>query len=388
MRAGTDRGNVARGLPAWTERGEERKGDGAVVELAPHKVGFLGESGVITEAAFEQGAGGILRARFEEAFETGELDRPVELVVRSCWGLPSGSADAMCRGWNELADEGVLAIIGPGITDNCIAVTPLFEARGVPTINFPGTTKSRGRYGFHYQIGALYGDGPLIARAMARRDLRSVAVVRDQSPIGAEFYEAFERECEHAGIAIVRDVKCSPVAEDLGPAAQAAAQAETAALAYLGYGGVLLELSRALRTIGWDPPRFTTSAGMHFYRMDDDERRDMSGWVYVDMVDEDNDTLTRAMDTVERRTGRRPQGAVAGGMWDMATLAVLGIRNAPVLTPEGVMEGLELIQQVPSALGAAGTVMGFGPWERTALKGERYLVLREMRGTESVKYAG
>jgi branched-chain amino acid transport system substrate-binding protein len=164
--------------------------------------------------------------------------------------------------------------------------------------------------------------------------------------------------------------------------------AEPAALAYLGFGAVLLDLSRALAKIGWDPPRFTTSAGMHFYSKNDDERREMSGWVYVDMVDEDNQAFRDALDTIERRSGTRPVSGVAAGMWDMATLAVLGIKHAPVLTSEGVMEGLELIQQVPAALGGAGTVMGFGPWERTALKGEHYLVLREMLGTESVKYTG
>jgi hypothetical protein len=50
------------------------------------------------------------------------------------------------------------------------------------------------------------------------------------------------------------------------------------------------------------------------------------------------------------------------------------------------MEGLERISQVPAALGGAGTIMGFGPWERTALKGPDYLVLRQMRGTETVRY--
>jgi branched-chain amino acid transport system substrate-binding protein len=359
-----------------------------VADVAPHKVGFLGESAAATPESFERGTGAILRARFDEALEAGELDRPVEIVYRSGWGLPSGSADAVTRAWTALADEGVLMILGPGITDNCIAVTPLFEARGIPTINYPGTTKSRGRYGFHYQLGALYGDGPLIVRAMVRRGLATVAVVRDHSPIGAEFFEFFERECDRAGITIVRDVRCSPVADDLLPAAEAAADGQAAALAYLGFGAVLLDLSRALTTIGWTPPRFTTSAGMHFYGKSDDERREMSGWVYVDMVDEDNQTYRAALDTIERRTGARPQSGIAAGMWDIATLAALGIHYAPVLTPEGVTEGLEQIQQVPAALGGAGTVMGFGPWERTALKGEHYLVLREMRDIESVKYTG
>jgi len=59
-----------------------------------------------------------------------------------------------------------------------------------------------------------------------------------------------------------------------------------------------------------------------------------------------------------------------------------------VHTPEGVTAGLERINQEPSVLGGARTVQGFGPWEHTALKGPDYLFLREMRGSETVRYEG
>jgi branched-chain amino acid transport system substrate-binding protein len=221
---------------------------------------------------------------------------------------------------------------------------------------------------------------------MARRDLKTVAVIRDRSPIGSEFFEYFEEECERSELTIAKDIKCSPVASDLTDAAQEAAGAAPDALAYLGFGAVLLELSRTLRRIGWDPPRFTTSAGMHFHSKTAAEKHDMSGWVYVDQVDEDNITFREMLDRFEQRTGRRPFDPLTAGMYDMATLAVLALRYATVHTPQGVTDGLERINQIPAALGGAGTVQGFGPWERTALKGPNYLVLREMRGEESVKY--
>lgn len=353
---------------------------------APFKIGFLDEGLMIDEATTEKRILDVLRFRFDEALANGEVDRPIELVVRSGLGLPSGTAKAVTDAWNALADDGVLAIIGPGITDNCMAVVPLFESRGVPTINFPGTTRSRGRYGFHYQLGSLYDDGPKIALAMKRRDLRTVAVIRDRSPIGAEFFEAFEEQCEHLGITIIGDVKCSPVATDLTAEVTKAADGMPDALAYLGYGGVLLDLSRALTAIEWNPPRFTTSAGMHFYNKNSDEKREMSGWAYVDQIDESNAAFVAMLDRYEAQFGARPFDVITACMYDLATLAVLGLRYATVHTPEGVMEGLERIHQVPSALGGDRTVMGFGPWERTALKGPDYLVLREMSGLESIKY--
>ncbi len=259
-----------------------------MTSVEPFKVGFLDEGLFADAAVFDRSIGDTIRMRFDEALAVGEVDRPIELIVRTGRGLPSGTAKAVQDAWRELADEGVLVIIGPGITDNCMAVVPLFEAHGVPTINFPGTTRSRGRYGFHYQLGSLYDDGPLIVRAMARRGLHQVAVIRDRSPIGEEFFEFFEEECERHGLAVGIDLKSSPVAEDLSHEVKRAKESGPDALAYLGFGGVLLTLSRALTSAGWDPPRFTTSAGMHFHSQAPEDRRQMSGWVYVDQVDEGN----------------------------------------------------------------------------------------------------
>src|SRR5579859_49503 len=356
--------------------------------VEPFKVGFLDEGLFPSREAFDQVFGNPIRLRFDEAEAAGEVDRPIELVVRTGRGLPHGTAQAVREAWAELADDGALVIIGPGITDNCIAVVPLFESRRVPTINFPGTVRSRGEYGFHYQIGSLYDDGPLIARAMAARSLQGVAVIRDRSPIGEEFFEYFEEECERTGLVVASDVKCSPVAEDMAGEVLRSRAADPDALVYLGFGAVLLDLSRALTAAGWDPPRFTTSAGMHFHHKSPEEKQAMSGWVYVDQVDEDNTTLRALQDRYQARYRTRPFDPITAGAYDMASLAVLGLRHATVHTPEGVKEGLDRIHQVPSALGGAGTVQGFGPWERTALKGPDYLVLREMSGVETVKYRG
>jgi ABC-type branched-subunit amino acid transport system substrate-binding protein len=359
-----------------------------VSDVEPFKVGFLDEGIFREEGAFDTNVANPIRMRFAEAAASGELDRPVELVVRTGRGLPAGSAKAVRDAWHALADEGVLLIIGPGITDNCMAVVPDFESGEVPTINYPGTTRSRGMYGFHYQVGSLYDDSPLIARAIAARGMRQVAVIRDRSPIGEEFFAAFAEQCERSNLDIAVDVKCSPVAADLSEQVRRAADAGADALAYLGFGGVLVDLSRAMHEAGWDPPRFTTTAGMHFYSKSEPDREMLRGWVYVDQVDEDNPVLAAMLDRYEARFGTKPFNPITAAMYDMATLAVLGLRYATVHTPDGVMEGLERIHQVPAALGGAGTVMGFGPWERTALKGPDYLILRQMVGQFTVRYTG
>ena len=352
----------------------------------PFKVGFLDEGPWGSPENFEQGPGMALRIRFEEAFASGELDRPVELVFAHTQGLPSGTAHAVREGWRSLAEQGALAIIGPGITDNCIAVVDLFEAAHVPTINFPGTTRSRGQYGFHYQLGALYDDGPIIARAIASAGFTEVAVIRDHSPIGQEFFEFFLEECESKALNITCDVKCSPIATEFASIVDHVRSANPQVLVYLGYGQVLLDLSRALAAADWIPPRYTVSAGMHWYSKTSKERAVLSGWIYVDQVDEENVVLRHLVEACRARSGADGFSPMFGTMYDVATLVVLGLRFATVHTPEGVKEGLERIHLVPSALGASGTVMGFGPFERTALKGKDYLLLRQMQGDVTIRH--
>jgi branched-chain amino acid transport system substrate-binding protein len=358
----------------------------AADEVDPFLVGVLDE-GLTPEAdAFAEAFLRPIRLRFDEALAAGEVDRPIEIVVERGRGLPAGTAKAVEDAWLRLHAGGALLVLGPGITDNCLAVTPLFERHGLATLNFPGTTDTRGEYGFHYQLGALYEDGPLAARAIAAAGMREVAVIRDRSPIGREFFDYFAEQCEAAEISITADLRCSPVATDLTAEVEHARSAKPDALVYLGFGGVLVALARALRAADWEPPRFTTSAGMHWYSSSPQDREVLSGWVYVDMVHEENQVLARLDKTYRERFGESAFTPLVGAFYDMATLAVLALRRATVHTREGVKEGLERIHHIPSALGGPGTVMGFGPWERTALKGENYLVLRRMDGDTTTLY--
>ena len=50
----------------------------------------------------------------------------------------------------------------------------------------------------------------------------------------------------------------------------------------------------------------------------------------------------------------------------------------------GLRAGLEKVKRLPSCLGRDGTYMGFGHWEREALKGE-YLVLHRWTEGRSVE---
>src|SRR4029077_246454 len=63
---------------------------------------------------------------------------------------------------------------------------------------------------------------------------------------------------------------------------------------------------------------------------------------------------------------------------DLATTALEALRLAPALTPGGVRTGLERLRGLPAAVGAAGTTIGFAPWDRDGYKGP-LIVYREVR---------
>lgn len=351
--------------------------------VVPFKIGYLHEREV-------EDPGDLLhpiQLRFDEALDAGDIDRPIEILVEHGYGLPGGSAE-LCQGaWQRLADRGALAIIGPGNTDNALAIMNQADAQHLSTINWSGSERTRSRYVFHYQLGSLPDEGPLIAAAVAATGARNVAVIRDRSPIGEEYWQYFSEATERQGLAVVTDQKASPIATDLRVQVRAAQRSGADVLVYLGYGGVLPVMWQAQDDVGRRPPSFTNTAGMHWYTLSSEARRRGAGWVYVDMYDERNTVTQALLDTLERRHGTRPFGPVAPAMYDMASLVVGALRHATVHTREGVNEGFERVHLLPAALGGAGTIMGFGPWERTALKGADYLLFRVMDIDTTHRYA-
>ena len=70
---------------------------------------------------------------------------------------------------------------------------------------------------------------------------------------------------------------------------------------------------------------------------------------------------------------------------DLATTAAEALRRAPTLTPAGVRLGLESLRGLPAAAGAAGTTIGFAPWDRDGYKGP-LIVYRQIRDGRAVTY--
>ena len=105
------------------------------------------------------------------------------------------------------------------------------------------------------------------------------------------------------------------------------------------------------------------------------------GWTYVDAWSEDNRRLQGLVADQPDASERSPLMLAAGD--DMGRLLVEGLAGAELLTANAVKASLERVKCLPASLGLEGTSMGFGQWDRAALKGG-FIVLRRWEGGRSL----
>jgi ABC-type branched-subunit amino acid transport system substrate-binding protein len=321
----------------------------------------------------------MMRLAIDDCIRSGRLDRDVEFVHATGFGLPEGTAFAVAQAFAELVDQGVVMIVGPAIGDNALVATPLADRARVPTINWAGTERARGEFMFHLLVGSHADAGVRPARHVASRAAGRVGVVFDRSPIGRRYLAFFEAECEALGLDVSARVSIAPLADDATREVASVRASGAEALVYLGLGLVGTEVAGARREAGWDVPAAMNTAGLRGH--DPVYARAIDGWTYVDMVADDNPVLAR----VRARLGAdAPPGMTPAVGYDLGQLVAEGLARAPELTADGVHDGLELVKQVPAAEGRAGTTLGFGHWDRGALHGA-YLVLRRWHDAASVE---
>jgi ABC-type branched-subunit amino acid transport system substrate-binding protein len=349
---------------------------------APIRVGILHDmTDEVADELPDSSLEARLRPAIHERVASGRLDREVEFVHAAGRGLPEGSAAAVERAFRALDEQDVLLIVGPAVGDNALVATPLADEARLPTINWAGTERARGEFMFHLQVGSHEEESVLLARHVASLGVRRVAVIFDRSPIGRRYTAFFESECEVLGLEVTARVGIAPLAEDATNEVDAAMASGAQALVYLGLGLVGTVVARACGSAGWDVPAAMNSAGLRGY--DPSFGAEIDGWVYVDMVADDNQVLA------DLRAGSDAAGVSAMTLavgHDLGQLVAEGLARAPELTRSGVRDGLELVKLVPAAEGRAGTTLSFGHFDHGALHGE-YLVLRQWRGGTSVEVA-
>jgi ABC-type branched-subunit amino acid transport system substrate-binding protein len=320
-----------------------------------------------------------LRCGVEDVAATGRLDRDVELVERTAHGLPSGSEADVVRAFAELRDEGVLAIAGPSISDNALIVAPLCDAARVPAINYSGGERTRSQWMFHYQVGSLEEEPPLLAARMAERGLRRAALCYDASPVGRRYAECFEAARARLGLEVSGTASIAPLTEDAAETLARLRRGEPDVLVYLGLGVSSRAVALGLGEIGWDVPVLANSALMFGYARPD-WRDGYAGWEYVDTVADDNRERAR----LRERFRQAAAGPIGCAAYDIGRLLAEGIAASEHLTRAGIADGLRRVKRLPATSGRDGTTMGFGVWDHAALKGA-YLVLRTWRDGHSIQ---
>jgi len=342
------------------------------VSISPIRIGLLFD--------FPQHDGGdSFAAAVELGLSTVALDRPVELVRELAAGLPGGTAFDVEHKFAALERAGVLAIVGPSISDNGLVVRDLADAAGLPCINYTGGAITRSEFMFHYQVGSLEEEPAVLADLLRERALHRVAVVHDRSPVGRHYANWFELACTAADIHVTTGGAIAPLAEDAHALIDRLALSKPDALVYLGLGVAAHTVALAVAGAEWDVPVVANSALMFGYARKD-WRPLWEGWIYVDTLS-DNNAQRAALRERSRQTAAGPVG-VAG--YDIGRMLGEALMRTDHLTRTGLVEGLERVKRLPASSGHDGTTMGFGAWDHGALKGP-YLVLREWRDGKSVE---
>ena len=310
----------------------------------------------------------------------GRIDRPVEFVHEFSQGLPNGTAHAVEVGFASLVDQGVLLIVGPAIGDNAIVATPVADRLRTPAINWSASERARGSFMFHLQVGSHEDESILLARYLANQLAQQrVGVIYDRTPIGRRHLTFFEDECERLGLSVGARVSIPPLPADATTEVAKVTRSQVDTLVYLGLGWAGREVAKARTAAGLTLPAVMNAAGMR--GADPAFAADIDGWVYPDMHSDHNRVLAGVRASVREGS---PGGARLAFGYDMGQLVAEALARAPELSRAGVVEGLELTKCVPAAEGHDGTTLGFGRWDRGALKG-RYLVLRQWRDGQTVE---
>jgi branched-chain amino acid transport system substrate-binding protein len=321
-----------------------------------------------------------MRGVVDAAVATGRIDRPVTFVIESTVGLPEGSAANVTAGFHRLLASDPLVIMGPTVTDNGLVVKDLADATRIPCCNWTGSDATRSEWMFHYQIGSLEEEPHLLAGHLASLGHRRIALIQDRSPIGNRYGSFFESATERLDLHITSKTLISPISADLSETVRDVRRGEIDALVYLGLGLSAGTLGHALTDADWHPPVFANSALMFGYA-NPEWATHWEGWTYVDAWSEKNPRLRELLAAYPDGASVFPMTLAAGD--DMGRLLVEGLAGAEILTPAGVKDSYERIKCLPASLGEPGTTMGFGQWDRAALKGG-FILLRRWQGGRSV----
>ena len=357
----------------------------------PHRVAIIQDWGVGLEPLYDQYD--ATQLAFDEAHESGLLDRPVELKVVEVEGLPYARATTLLAAVDAtVCDFQPIAIIGPHTSENVPIINPYAEEIGIPFIAMCGGLELAGPWTFLTPNGTFPDEAVLMVdHAVDVCGASRIGLIREENLLGDEYAAYIKRRAQVRGVSIVADVAVGSFIEDDDGAAAVGAMRDAGAEAYMyvGFGAnafAVLGASQKLAAEGYDVPRITMSIFMgtiegltpYVGLIDNFE-----GWVGVDQFDERNVTFTSMLDRFEKRFGRRPAHCYTAQGYDMGNVVAHGLARAKPHSREGLRRGLETIRRLDAAAGGPGNHISFGPYDHRGYKGD-YIVMRQIRDGRNV----
>lgn len=317
-----------------------------------------------------------LRLVFNDGYEQGVLDRPVEIVFREVEGLPKGTVKTVIDAYADLVDAGCLAVYGPAISDNAVALREEIERRfRVPAISCTGTEEWLGEWTFALPQGSLTDEPIFWAQQISNAGHKTVGVLFEKSVPGETYIQNFRRSCQRYGLKIVVEEGLPQTAQDVSRPVEAVFEARPDALVHCGFGFGVVLVNRELARLQWNPPRYMGTAFQNAW-INPVMWQAILGWTGIDQYDEDNAVGQAFLDRYQQVYGRRPEYCVPVVNRDVATVLLHALADAHPLSPRGVREALERVKMLPAAAGAPGTQLNFGRWEHHGWMGAGYLVAR------------
>lgn len=351
----------------------------------PVKIGLL----IDTPPRFSDHAERIYDLVAEQYRASGRFERGFQFVKVYPWGPPAGFIQNSIDAFHELCDQGCIAVLGGNHADDTIAMAPYADERKVPFLGMGATAQGMSQWAFSISWGSIPHDVYTMASWLKSQGHRRIVVTWDRADHALENITHFRNACARAGIRILSDFRFPqlivPNLEELFAQAQEElAAVRPDALAHFGTGAMSSLWAGFVTRSKWDIPRIMNDAFHGATRPEMVEG--FEGWVGTTMWDDANEVNAKFLaEYLEHCPGvPRPSNEMTGLFRDAITALIEGIILAPILTPDGVRRGLEMVQMLPAASGGPRTCISFSPHAHRGLQGADVMVLRRVAHGELV----
>ncbi|MET0380071.1 MAG: ABC transporter substrate-binding protein [Spongiibacteraceae bacterium] len=355
---------------------------------APYRIGVIQDWMIQNQPCFDQYD--MTQMAFDEAYENGIVDRPIEMVIRELNGVPFGQMDVVVNAVRDLVEnEKCIGLIGPLLSDSAIACNKMIDTYKIPSICYTASINCASEYLYQLPNGTFPDEMAVVAEYLQRLGCKTTCALVEDNLIGKEYYQYFVENCERLGIKIVA-TEVTPTFMDRELAVDLLyklRQSNAESLCYVGYGAWLTQVvsdqHETFPKWGWNVPRVcgtqwvaVTCPGLFAHWA----VHDAEGWAGIDSMHEDNKVFAGVLDRfAEKFSGRRPFHAYASLGYDIGNAFAHALGRMRVPTSQGLKEALDSLRCLPAATGGPGTVISFGPHDRRGLKGPDYIVLRTVK---------